>query len=81
MTAIQTKAVNKGWGAKGAATFDISLYKGGGNCHHRWNKQVYAVLEGQDLTLPGICDKLHKQKQKNTDIKLLNPKLSFNPSS
>jgi hypothetical protein len=38
--------VNEGWGAKGAATYDIWKFKGGGNCHHRWNKQVYASFEG-----------------------------------
>jgi hypothetical protein len=42
IVAMKTKAVNKGWGPNGAATYDIFLYKGGGNCHHRWNKQVYA---------------------------------------
>jgi hypothetical protein len=38
--------VNAGWGPKGAPTYDVWLYKGGGNCHHRWNKQVYASFEG-----------------------------------
>lgn len=38
--------VNAGWGPKGALTYDVWLYKGGGNCHHRWNKQVYASFEG-----------------------------------
>jgi hypothetical protein len=47
-----TQSVNKGWGAKGADTYSIWLYKGGGACHHRWNKQVYAVLSGKALDLP-----------------------------
>jgi hypothetical protein len=42
-------AVNKGWGAKGADTYSIWLYKGGGACHHRWNKQVYASFEGVNI--------------------------------
>jgi len=50
--AMKNVAVNKGWGPKGAATYDIFLYKGGGNCYHRWNKQVYAVLSGTALDLP-----------------------------
>lgn len=45
------QAVNKGWGPKGADTYSIWLYKGGGNCHHRWNKQVYAVFEGTALDI------------------------------
>ena len=47
-----SQAVNKGWGPKGADTYSIWLYKGGGNCHHRWNKQVYAAFEGKALDIP-----------------------------
>jgi len=43
------QAVNAGWGAKGADTYSIWLYKGGGNCHHRWNKQVYVNFEGRGI--------------------------------
>ena len=45
-------AVNAGWGPEGADTYSIWLYKGGGNCHHRWNKQVFAVMSGTALDLP-----------------------------
>jgi hypothetical protein len=47
-----SQVVNKGWGPKGADNYSIWLYKGGGACHHRWNKQVYAVLSGKALDLP-----------------------------
>ena len=47
-----TQAVNEGWGPNGSDTYSIWLYKGGGNCHHRWNKQVYAVLSGTALDFP-----------------------------
>jgi hypothetical protein len=30
-----------GWGANGATTYSIWLYKGGGNCHHKWNRVIY----------------------------------------
>jgi hypothetical protein len=40
------QVVNEGWGPRGTNTYDIWLYKGGGNCHHRWNKRVYASFEG-----------------------------------
>jgi len=43
------QAVNSGWGPKGADTYSIWLYKGGGNCHHRWNKQVYVNFEGRGI--------------------------------
>jgi len=49
---MSNQVVNAGWGAKGADTYSIWLYKGGGNCHHRWNKQVYAVMSGKALDLP-----------------------------
>jgi hypothetical protein len=46
---MSEQAVNKGWGARGADTYSIWLYKGGGACHHRWNKQVYASFEGVNI--------------------------------
>ena len=49
---MENQVVNAGWGPKGTDTYSIWLYKGGGNCHHRWNKQVYAVFEGTALDLP-----------------------------
>jgi len=34
--------VNKGWGPKGNSdTYDIWLYKGGGDCHHFWMRKTY----------------------------------------
>ena len=39
---LTNKPVNKGWGPKSrSATYSIWLYKGGGNCHHYWSRQVY----------------------------------------
>jgi len=46
-----SQVVNKGWGPKGADTYSIWLYKGGGNCHHRWNKQVYASFSGTNIDI------------------------------
>ena len=36
-----SKPVNAGWGPRGTATYSIWLYKGGGNCHHFWLRQIY----------------------------------------
>ena len=33
--------VNAGWGLNGADTYDIWLYKGGGDCHHFWMRKTY----------------------------------------
>lgn len=41
-------AVNPGWGPKGADTYDIWLYKGGGNCYHKWFRKIF-VVEGANV--------------------------------
>jgi hypothetical protein len=46
---MSEQAVNKGWGPRGADTYSIWFYKGGGACHHRWNKRVYASFEGVNI--------------------------------
>jgi hypothetical protein len=46
-----SEAVNPGLGIDGADTYSIWLYKGGANCHHRWNKRVYATLSGKALDI------------------------------
>jgi len=40
--AMDNKPVNAGWGPNGASTYSIWLYKGGGNCHHKWFRVIYA---------------------------------------
>lgn len=46
---MSTEAVNKGWGPEGTDTYSIWFYKGGGDCHHRWNKRVYATFSGKAI--------------------------------
>ena len=41
-------AVNPGWGPRGANTYSIWLYKGGGNCHHYWLRQIYQAPASDD---------------------------------
>jgi hypothetical protein len=73
---MKTKAVNAGWGPNGAAHLrHIWLYKGGGNCHHRWNKQVYAVLSGKALNITEQTNKLAQAKAAQYGYKSVNPKL------
>jgi hypothetical protein len=38
---MSSTAVNQGWGPKGADTYDVFLYKGGGACHHFWTRETY----------------------------------------
>ena len=36
-----SRAVNPGWGPRGANTYSIWKFKGGGNCHHYWLRRIY----------------------------------------
>lgn len=40
---MSQRAVNAGWGANGADTYDILLYKGGGACRHFWIRETYRL--------------------------------------
>ena len=39
--AMGNRAVNAGWGERGANTYSIWKYKGGGACHHKWLRQTF----------------------------------------
>ena len=39
--AMGKQPVNAGWGLGGADTYSIWLYKGGGDCHHKWRRETY----------------------------------------
>jgi hypothetical protein len=41
MRMSQNPTTNEGWGPRGADTYDIFLYKGGGACHHFWTRETY----------------------------------------
>ena len=40
--------VNAGFGPRGAATYSIWLYKGGGACEHYWKRRVYLAKNGAE---------------------------------
>lgn len=41
IVAAENKVVNAGWGPYGTDTYSVFFYKGGGNCYHFWQKEVY----------------------------------------
>jgi len=41
IVAAENKVVNSGWGPNGDNVYSIWFYKGGGNCYHFWQKEVY----------------------------------------
>ena len=47
---MSKRPVNPGWGPRGANTYSIWLYKGGGNCHHYWLRQIYKTTIGESKT-------------------------------
>jgi hypothetical protein len=65
-----------GWGPRGALSFDRFLYKGGGNCHHRWNKKVYASFSGVgiDVNSP-IAKQVAVRKAEKLGYVIKNPTL------
>jgi len=40
--------VNAGFGPRGAATYSIWLYKGGGACEHYWKRRIYLAKNGAE---------------------------------
>ena len=57
--AMDSQPVNAGWGEGGSDTYYIWLYKGGGNCHHAWNRVVYfrkRNAQGEFLPNKGITN-------------------------
>jgi hypothetical protein len=44
--AMESQAVNAGFGVKGADNYSIWLYKGGARCQHKWLRRTYANFEG-----------------------------------
>ncbi len=41
IVSMENMIVNKGWGPRGADTYSIWKYKGGGSCHHKWLRQTF----------------------------------------
>jgi hypothetical protein len=46
-----SRAVNRGWGPGGADTYSIWLYKGGGDCHHFWQRQTYLRKDNSKISV------------------------------
>jgi hypothetical protein len=38
---MENEVVNAGWGPDGVDKYSIWLYKGGGDCHHKWFRKIY----------------------------------------
>ena len=78
--AMSQRAVNAGWGANGAATYDIWLYKGGGDCHHFWMRKTYmAKGVNPDATNPNAEISVNKAKKEGFTPEVNDPKVAKRP--
>lgn len=79
--AMGSKSVNAGWGPEGADTYSIWLYKGGGDCHHKWVRVIYARKDrepGVDINSPNAEEVTPAQTRKeNGFIPEANSKLVY----
>lgn len=78
--AMSERAVNAGWGANGAATYDIWLYKGGGDCHHFWMRKTYMAVDvAPDATNPNAEISVNKAKKEGFKPDVNDPKVAKRP--
>ena len=71
--AMENKAVNPGWGVGGADTYSIWLYKGGGNCHHRWRRETYRYV-GEGIGSIGASEQITTAQGESEGYRVRNPK-------
>lgn len=75
-------AVNPGWGPKGVDTYDIWLYKGGGNCLHFWERRLYLKKNNMRISskqAQQIINKLPPSKRSQARPEKNNPKVAKLP--
>jgi len=56
-------SVNPGWGPEGANTYDILKYKGGGDCHHFWQRKVYLKKGNKYITVANAQKMVRQLKE------------------
>ena len=66
-TSTRSDGTEGGFGPRGATTYDVWLYKGGGACHHKWVRETY--LRKSDVNSP-IAKKYMKEFKPSVARKL-----------
>ena len=66
-TRTRSDGTEGGFGPRGATTYDVWLYKGGGACHHKWVRETY--LRKSDVNSP-IAKKYMKEFKPSVARKL-----------
>ena len=78
--AMGNQPVNAGWGLGGADTYSIWLYKGGGDCHHKWRRETYKFT-GEGKASIGKSDNISTGKSERDGYRVRNPKeVSMRPT-
>jgi len=72
IVAMSSQVVNEGWGPEGTDTYDVFLYKGGGDCHHFWTRETYR-RKGTDIMSPNKVQVTPAQARKEGEILPTNP--------
>tara|TARA_Y100001937_G_scaffold99451_1_gene135870 strand:- start:1634 stop:3520 length:1887 start_codon:yes stop_codon:yes gene_type:complete len=75
--AMGEKVVNAGWGPKGADTYSIWKFKGGGNCHHKWVRKTFrftGLPKGQGDVTSAKADTISTNKAEKEGYRVRNPK-------
>jgi hypothetical protein len=73
ITRMSSNVVNAGWGPKGADNYDIFLYKGGGDCHHKWVRKTFKTDGKVDVNNPN-APTISTNKADKEGYRIRNPK-------
>jgi len=70
-------STNPGWGPKGADTYSIWLYKGGGSCHHFWTRETYRRIGSFNKKGTNKAEVTPSEARKEGEIVPVNDKLVY----
>ena len=74
---MDTMPVNAGWGKGGANTYSIWLYKGGGGCHHKWQRKTFrftGLPKGDGDVKSPVAKTTSTNKAEREGMRVRNPK-------
>jgi hypothetical protein len=80
---MSQRAVNAGWGLNGADTYDIWLYKGGGDCHHFWMRKTYMAKGSKfkpDVGNPNAEVSVNKARKEGFKPEVNDKKVAMRPT-
>ena len=73
LVSMGSKAVNSGFGIKGAATYSIFKYKGGPNCNHKFMRLTFKKKGSIDVKSP-LAPRISTNKAEREGYRIRNPK-------